>query len=891
MNKGVFLLAAACIAAPRLLAQDVDSLSVLQDNADFTFTEQQLDEESEATQMVTTNVGAQTDPYATRIGFRWSSARFRARAYEYRYSQTLLNGLPMNDTERGGFSYSMLGGLNDATRSRESVNVNEFNNFTFAPIAGANNINMRPSVFAQGSRATISATNRSYILRGMFTHATGILPSGWAFAGSIGYRWAKEGNVEGTFYNSLGYFLGAEKRLNGGHALTLLTFGAPTERGTQTASTEEAYWLANSHYYNPNWGYQNGKKRNARVVRTFDPTALFTWDWKIDDTQKLSATAGFKYAHYSKSRLTYGDNGYDPRPDYYKNLPSSVFDVYDRTTWNNPDVIANNPWFMDQYNRLVDYWTSDKANRQIKWDELYQANQGANAEGKEAMYYQYRDHSNQMLFGLSSNYTLNIDEFSKLALGFNISHTKGMHFQTMADLLGANLFTDYDRFASRDYGHGSLEAQNDVRNPYKQVKEGDKFGYDYNIFVDKVNVWGGYELKKEMYIFTLGGNIEGTSIEREGLMQNGRALNNSLGKSGKARFLSGGGKTALTFITTNRNYITIGATATTEAPKPYNSFVAPRIQNNFVDNLTVEQIYGTDLNYTFRFGNLTGKIGGYYSKFLNGVEQTAFYNDQEGRFTYLTMSDVQKSHYGLEAAFVYQFTNEFSINLLGTISDARYDNNPYAQINYEGSDAKTTYDLNNWTNPVTGQRMPLRVMTKGNRLSGTPLTAVSLGASYRVNGWFFEADVNYFDRNYLGISQYRRLSNVLTSYTASSVDMDGNMVFDVTEDELKKNGGILFDQAGNQVDSYSPEQEKFKGGFILNCSIGKFIRLRHGKTLSINLSLSNLTNNTKLRTGGYEQNRGETNSDGNRRMYSFSNNPKYFYAYGFNAFLNIALRF
>ena len=111
------------------------------------------------------------------------------------------------------------------------------------------------------------------------------------------------------------------------------------------------------------------------------------------------------------------------------------------------------------------------------------------------------------------------------------------------------------------------------------------------------------------------------------------------------------------------------------------------------------------------------------------------------------------------------------------------------------------------------------------------------------------------------------------------------------EAELKKNGGILFNSAGEQVDSYSPEQEKFDGGFILNCSIGKFIRLRHGKTLSINLSLSNVTNNTKLRTGGYEQNRGETNSDGNRRMYSFSNNPKYFYAYGFNAFLNIAYRF
>lgn len=93
----------------------------------------------------------------------------------------------------------------------------------------------------------------------MYTYSTGLMNNGWAFTGSFGYRWAKEGNIDGTFYNSFSYFLAAQKVFNEQHSLSISTWGAPTERGQQGASTEEAYYLANSHYYNPNWGYQNGE--------------------------------------------------------------------------------------------------------------------------------------------------------------------------------------------------------------------------------------------------------------------------------------------------------------------------------------------------------------------------------------------------------------------------------------------------------------------------------------------------------------------------------------------------------------------------------------------------------------------------------------------------------
>ena len=124
--------------------------------------------------------------------------------------------------------------------------------------------------------------------------------------------------------------VGAEKVFNRRHSLSLTTWGAPTERGQQGAATEEAYWLANSHYYNPYWGYQDGKKRNSRVVSEFSPSVMATWDFKINDDVKLTTAAAMTLVNYGSTALSY-NNAYNPSPVYYKNMPSSVFNVYNDT--------------------------------------------------------------------------------------------------------------------------------------------------------------------------------------------------------------------------------------------------------------------------------------------------------------------------------------------------------------------------------------------------------------------------------------------------------------------------------------------------------------------------------------------------------------------------------
>ena len=104
-----------------------------------------------------------------------------------------------------------------------------------------------------------------------------------------------------------------------------------------------------------------------------------------------------------------------------------------------------------------------------------------------------------------------------------------------------------------------------------------------------------------------------------------------------------------------------------------------------------------------------------------------------------------------------------------------------------------------------------------------------------------------------------------------------------------------FDDNGNLIQS-SLDQAKGKGGFMLDLSIGRSIRMKKGM-LSINLQLSNLLNNTNMVTGGYEQGRASysinstTDEVSTSRLYRFDRNPKKYYAYGINGMLNIGYRF
>ncbi len=850
---------ALCLSLQAQAQTEVDTVALsMQDELTFTFTEAQLGGDDDVTDNITL-ISSNRNTYASQVGFRFSPVRFKYRAFGSKYNEVYINGNPVNDVERGEFNFSSIGGLNSLTNNaREAALPFEDNLFGMTSMGGSNNYNLRPSSFATGQRVSLSGANRNYTTRAYYTYNSGVTSKGWAFTGTVAYRWAnmETAYVEGTFYNSLSYFLGAEKLLNDQHSLSLVTWGNPTERGAQASSTDEMYWIANNRFYNPNWGYQDGKKRNSRIVNSFTPTALLTWDWKIDDDTKLVTSLLGKYSMYSSTRLNY-NNATNPSPDYYSIMPSSVYDVWAPYYGDRSDDAFSN------WSQIYQYLSASKANRQINWDQLYYANKQASLQGADAVYYQQAYHDDQLAFSLSSTLRKQLARNKMVVGGLNLSANRGMHYQTMEDLLGATQFHNVNTYAIGTYSLTDDRVQYDMNNPNQVINNGDRFGYDYNILVNKANAWATYSIDNNRSHLFFSGRIGGTTMQRDGKMRNGLAPDNSYGKGKTAKFLDGGVKMGIQHELAPSNMVTLGVGYEMKAPQARNAFISPQVNNDFAYNLKNEKIFSAEVGYQLQTSWMKANLNTYLSRLTDVSEYSMAYSDTENSFTYISLTGIAKEYIGAELGIDFKVTNEFNIKMLGTVSDAQYTNN--AKMRYmrseDGLYNTQTKDY------VVGDDV---CMNQGMREGGTPLTAGSIDLAYHAHGWYLDLIGNYYDRIYLYYSPIVRYLGDQPKDDASPVGYDISRV---------------------------PSQAKGHGGFMLDASIGKSIYTRKGQ-LSINLQLTNLLNNLSIVTGGMEQNRRDTNynkgqedQDASIRTYSFVDSPKKFYANGINGMLTITYRY
>lgn len=203
---------------------------------DFILSESQIEDEEGNSQSIATLSGAYDNVFYQAASYDFSLMRFRIRGYDAEFTQTMINGVSFNDPARGRFNYSMMGGMNQAFKNKSIGMGLEATNYSFGDVGGANNIATYAKDYALKTRASVAYTNGNYYLRGMLTHATGLRKNGWALAASAVTRYSHEGIVPGSFYNSWGYFLSAQKVFNPQHSLSITTFGAPTKRAANTAT-------------------------------------------------------------------------------------------------------------------------------------------------------------------------------------------------------------------------------------------------------------------------------------------------------------------------------------------------------------------------------------------------------------------------------------------------------------------------------------------------------------------------------------------------------------------------------------------------------------------------------------------------------------------------------
>lgn len=695
-----------------------------------TVTLEEAEAETEGSGEVANLLNASRDIFQQISGFGWGNFRFRERGYDSEHFPLFLNGVSINDPETGYAVYGEIGGLNDVLRNRESSIGLAPSEFTFAEIGGATRLDTRASSQRKQIRASYAIANRTYTNRVMLTASTGLMPGGWAVSLSGSRRWGQEGYYDGTFFDGYSYFASVDKKIGRKHALNFTFLGAPSKRGKMGDTFEEMYELVGTHRYNPNWGYQNGNKRNANVGHSNQPIGILRYDWAPQAGTSITFAAYGQSGKRGDTRLEWFDET-NPAPDYNRQLPSAILD---------PALAA----------QAAESFRNDINFQQINWHQFYDINRSHvftvnDAEGvsgntvtglrSQIIVEDQRADSKELGFNGVVNQQLNVR--SKIHAGASYRWYTGQNFKVVDDLLGGEYWYDINKYASQDFPGEPEKEDNDVLHPRNVVREGDVFGYNYNENIRNGNTWFQVTTDLNKFQFFFGGEVGLMQFWRTGKMLNPRFPDNSLGDSEKQSFYTYGAKGGVTYKANGRNYFYANGYIGTKPQQFRDIFLAPRNRNAVAPGTEDPyKVQSVEAGFIHRAPTLRARLTGYLTNFVGEAESRTYFFPTLGEFATLVQTGVDRQHTGIEAAFEYKPVPSWVLIGAANLGYYRYTSRPLMFFTTDNTGNEPLKNIPTYQDNFLVPRTPQTAATFGVKYEGKRFWFASLAFNWTDNFWY-----------------------------------------------------------------------------------------------------------------------------------------------------------
>ena len=853
--RKTLLLTLAVLLLSQLSAQTVDTTETQYNEVPTVILlDSDFDESSTSINDASTLLQSSRDVFNSIAAYNFGSLRYRVRGNDSKYSDVMINGILMNDPETGRPVFSNWGGLNDAFRNSVLTEGLGRTDAGFGGLGGLTSYSTRASQYRKQVSLAYSFSNRSYNHRLMASVGTGEIGRGWYLMLAGSGRYAKKGYTEGTFYEAAAYFLSVEKKINDQHSLDFTFFGSPSQRGGSAPVVQEAYDLSGTNYYNPNWGYQtidaDGTQviRNSRISRYHQPMGQLTWYWTPSRHTEFTTTAYYFAGPGGQTSLEWGE-ALDPRPDYYRNLPS---------------YFANHAHSTAEYEAQMQAWLNrDPSVTQIDWDGLYAANSGhlftvQNANGQEgntvtglgSKYIVAERHYDKQQYGGSSFFKHEFAPNLLMQGGFQAGFSRTHYYEMVNDLLGGDFYYDINKYAEN---MESDECQVDLNNPNHVAYVGDIISYNYYANRNYGRVWDQLDYLVGRFDLYLGLQLTFTQIWRTGLFRNGAFADNSYGDDTRHNFLDPAVKAGAIYAINGRNHITANMAYIYQAPQFRDIYVSPRTRHTIVaDDLKSERIAAIDLGYQYRSPIFKFRLTGYYYTYHNLIWNRSFYCENvyigesasgstyQSEFVNFIMKGINQRSLGLELGAEYNVTPTITLQAAAANGIHTYSNNPLFSV----------YDDNNAMAYIEDQEAYL----KGYHVSIGPETVASLGVKYNdPKNWWVSLNANYLANMYFDVNPYNHTEYGMMHYAEGDIRIEDVL----SQDPLRP---------AFTLDFFGGASKRYKGYYFL-----------------FTLSVNNILNNKSTVLYGYDQLRFNANDPD---MFP----SKYSYMYGTNFFIGLTVR-
>ena len=550
------------------------------------------------------------------------------------------------------------------------------------------------------------------------------LEKDWSLAASLTARTGRDLHIDGLFGNSLEFNAIASKNWSNKHALSMAFFAKPSMRSTRLASTDEAFRLTGNNLYNPAWGYQNGKVRNARIRREFLPTAFIGYEGLINKRTRLNLATSFTAGIEKYSSLDWF-NAQTPAPDNYRYMPSYFDDE------NDIFLAVENAWI-----------ENDTRYTQIDFDRLIATNSINKGEAIYAISDRVKRTVQANFRGGATTY------FGKgsLSYGLDIAIANYRNYKQMRDLLGADYIVDLDYFLLDDDTFGN-SLQNNLATPNRRIREGNRFGYDYAIRRHEFSLFAAYSYSTVKFNLDIAAKIGYADISRRGFYRKELFADSSFGSSKHLQFSPYSLRIKAGYLIADNHFIE-GSIATEAKPcEEEDLFLQSQYNNRTIADPTLLSDYNGEVRYTFQKPNISVSATLFLAARINDTQVRHLYDDLSGEYTDIVANHINTLRYGLEIETEYRFADHFRATAAISLGRYKYASNSLTTIYSDAS------------NTLLADHIPSH--TKGLSLGNAPQAAITAGLSYHNKGWWATINANYAGLRYIEPSAAMRTDRVL----------------------------------------------------------------------------------------------------------------------------------
>lgn len=583
-------------------------------------------------------------------------------------------------------------------------------------------------------RASVRLTDRNYrtgarLLWGVDRHD-------WRLEAAADLRTGRDMRIEGVFTQAVTAALRVGKTWRDETRLTLIAAVPLSVRGLRGASTAEAIALTGDRFYNPSWGFQNGRVRNARVRREWLPYAAAAFGTRLSVSTTFVAAVGIRAGLRRTSALEWFDAS-TPVPDNYRRMPSFFAEG---------DVSA----------AVGARWRAGDARyTQIDWDELYAENRMRRGDAA----YVLADRTERVAsVQAAATFRTRTGERLRIDYGIRFLYDQTRRGKELRDLLGAQYLTDIDCYLVDDATYRN-SLQNDLRRPDRRVGEGDRFGYDYALSVRETALFIRAEYRTGAFLFGAGLRVADRSIRRLGFFE--KELFPGEGSFGASKRIALH-PYALTLTTgyafSPATYFGLSLQAAAAAPEADDLFLQPQYNNRSVDVPRASKRFAAEATFRIRRGSVELQATAFASLEKEGCAARRYYDDLASVYCDRVVTGMGILTCGVAAAAVIRPARRWQLMLTASGVRCKYVDDPVVTL-YRDTD-NSLIDRGS------------RSYMKGCTPDGMPQVVAGVSVDYFGRRWGFRLSGGYAGDRRVDPDPGRRTSRVARQASESPEAFD-----------------------------------------------------------------------------------------------------------------------